>query len=65
MGEYQEKADKMNRLFGEVWHGRIRRQLDQYGQLMELGLEDLIRGQRIFMHCWIKWLTVGLITWVG
>ena len=39
MGEYREKADKMDRLIGEEsdnGQGRVRRQLDQFGELVGL-----------------------------
>ena len=37
MGEYQEKADTMDRLLGEVEGvGRMRRRLDEFGQLVSV-----------------------------
>ena len=36
MGEYRQKADRMDALLGEEGGGRIRRQLDQYGDLITI-----------------------------
>ena len=36
MGEYREKAERMDTLLGEEGGGRIRRQLDQYGDLVTI-----------------------------
>ena len=36
MGEYRDKAEGMDRILGEEGQGRIRRRLDQYGELVGL-----------------------------
>ena len=36
MDEYREKADNMDRLLGEEGQGRVRRKLDQFGDLLGL-----------------------------
>ena len=36
MDEYREKADKMDQLLGEEGQGRVRRKLDQFGDLLGL-----------------------------
>ena len=43
MGEYQEKVDRMDSLLGdEVSRGRMRRQLDLYGELITVGIGKYI-----------------------
>ena len=36
MGEYQRKADRMDALLGDGEGGRVRRQLDRYGDLITI-----------------------------
>ena len=36
MGEYQRKADRMDALLGDGGGGRVRRQLDRYGDLITI-----------------------------
>ena len=45
MEEYRKKAGDMDQLLGEVGQGRVRRRLDQFGDLIGL----------------VKWQIVGLI----
>ena len=46
MGEYQEKAEKMDRLLGEVGQGRVRRRLDQFGDLVGLVVGRFNEGSK-------------------
>ena len=58
MGEYRSKADVMDRLLGaEEGEGRVRRRLDQFGELKGLvsGL-FLTRHLKTFTSCWMSWL---------